>query len=131
MSLTQKDADDLLIAAGVLRTSGSRGGYELSERVRHIAQQLREHIEAAKQPPPLPADPAQWLPWGGVVAEGKLYPVPEGTPVDVRFRNGSLAYNLPVGERSASAEYWRYGNEVKHTMSNDIVFWRRTVLKED
>lgn len=65
-----------------------------------------------------------WIEWSGGPC-----PVPVGTPVDVRYRDGEELYGLPAngfspGWRDAQSSFWRHDS-----MKNDIVAYR--VVKPD
>lgn len=129
MKLTDKDADDLLIASGVLRTSGARGGHDLAERVAAIARRLRDAINDADKA--TPADPYAWQPWRGAIIEGRRWPIESDSLVDVQLRDGQMRRRVTVGQGTGAEDYWRYGYDDKPTALNDIVFWRRALPKEE
>jgi len=66
-------------------------------------------------------DGAGWLPWLGA----RRYPVPPGTLVDVRHRDGGEHLGQPVGEDLSAAEDWGWSlDEAEQPNRGDIVAWR-------
>ena len=107
------DALKDLICANAIPSTGckERAAYDKA----CIAIAKAEAILAAPQP-----SDNEWIPWAG----GKC-PVPNGTVVDVEYRDGYFRCNLPANEYldcpedDASPEYW-----LAEGMSNDIVAYR-------
>lgn len=53
-------------------------------------------------------------------------PVPQGTLVDVRYRDGAVSYNQPAGVRGRRGECWAYAwTNTDHI--GDIMEWRFAV----
>ena len=74
------------------------------------------HLSVGQETTPQPADDG-WIPW-----EGGDCPVPNGTVVDVKYRDESVGLGLPANEYvedDASPAYWRADG-----MSNDIIAYR-------
>lgn len=66
---------------------------------------------------------SNWFTWFGATTASP-YPYPEGTLVDVKYRDGSVLYGLPCGEntkesRNAALAFWKHDG-----FSNDIVAYR-------
>lgn len=66
---------------------------------------------------------SNWFTWFGATPASP-YPYPEGTLVDVKYRDGSVLYGLPCGEntkerRDAAWSFWKHDG-----FSNDIVEYR-------
>lgn len=95
------------------RIDESRGSPSFRIRVGHIRTISRVLREAADG----------WSTWHG----DESMPVPEGTIVDVEYRDGKRQFTLPAGEnidgldRDAGPAFWRHDGQ-----ENDIVFWRHS-----
>ena len=94
------------------------------EAILHLRSLTRGRSEAIAKAEailaaPQPADDG-WIPWAG----GKC-PVPNGTVVDVKYRDEYVGRGLPANESVDAAEddagpaYWRADG-----MSNDIIAYR-------
>lgn len=65
--------------------------------------------------------PRPWIEWAG----GVRPPVPIGTRVDVRYRNGETAFDVPAGAADDAAEDWTHGHNGGPAPSPyDIVAYR-------
>lgn len=67
---------------------------------------------------------SEWIEWCGSKKEGLPYPFPDGTLVDVRFRDGEELHGLPCGvptrkERDAVRAFWHH-----YGLGNEIIAYR-------
>lgn len=93
---------------------------QLEQAVRGVTlNTLTAEAQAAREYDVKEADADGWIPWDGMERE---CPVPDGTPVIVKYRNGECKGPFPANKNSvaigndAGPAYWRHDNQ-----SNDII----------